>query len=112
MIIAIAANENHLKAMVDPHFGRCDWYCLFDTETRKCTFIENPARHHQEKAGCDAAELLIGNNTQMAIAGRFGTRVVDVFRKNNVQMVIPENLQTLNEIINQISIENELMTYL
>ena len=102
MIIAIAANENHLKAIVDPHFGRCDWYCLYDTETQKNTFIENPVRHHQEKAGCDAAELLVGKGVTMAIAGRFGAKVVEVFRKNNIQMVIPEAQQILNEIIKQI----------
>ncbi len=102
MIIAIASSENHLKANVDPHFGRCDWYCLYDTETHKSTFIENPARHHQEKAGCDAAELLVSKSINMAIAGRFGSRVVDMFRKNNVQMIIPDTQQTLAEIINQI----------
>ncbi len=102
MIIAIAANENHLKAIVDPHFGRCDWYCLYNTETNATLFIENPARHHQEKAGCDAAELLVGKNINIAVAGRFGSKVVDVFRKNNIQMVIPETQQTLTEIIKQI----------
>ena len=53
-------------------------------------------------AGCDAAELLLGVNTSMAIAGRFGSKVVNAFRKNNIQMVIPEIQQTLSEIINQI----------
>ena len=104
MIIAIAANENQLNAFVDPHFGRCDWYCLFDTETRESLFIENPARNHHEKTGCDAAELLLSKNIDMAIAGRFGTLVVDLFRKNNIQMVIPETQQTLSEIINQLKI--------
>ena len=102
MIIAIATNENHLNALVDPHFGRCNWYCLFDTETRKSSFIENPARHHLEKSGCDAADLLLGKNISLSIAGRFGSKVVDVFRRNNIQMVIPEIQQTLSEIINQI----------
>lgn len=102
MIIAIATNENHLNAVVDPHFGRCNWYCLFNTETRKSSFIVNPARHHLEKVGCDAADLLLGKNISLAIAGRFGSKVVDVFRKSNIQMVIPEAQQTLSEIINQI----------
>jgi predicted Fe-Mo cluster-binding NifX family protein len=102
MIIAIAANENHLKAIVDPHFGRCDWYCLYNTETKETLFLENPARHHQEKAGCDAAELLVGKGINIAVAGRFGSKVVDVFRKNNVQMVIPETQQKITEIIKQI----------
>ena len=99
MIVAIAANENHLKAIVDPHFGRCDWFCLYNTETLKSSFIENPTRHNQEMAGCDAAEYLIGKSVNMAVAGRFGSKVVDVFRKNNVQIVIPEGQKTLSEII-------------
>jgi len=102
MIIAIAANENNLKALVDPHFGKCNWFCLYNTETHQSSFIENPASQNQENAGCDAAELLLGENTSMAIAGRFGSKVVNSFRKNNIQMVIPEIQQTLSEIINQI----------
>lgn len=102
MIIAIAASENNLNAFVDPHFGRCEWYYIFDLENLKGLFIENPAKNNPEKAGCDAAVLLIDKKIGMAIAGRFGSKVVDVFRRNNIQMVIPETQQTLFEIINQL----------
>ena len=102
MIIAIAADENNLNAFVDPHFGRCEWYYLFDLENLKGLFIENPAMNNPEKAGCDAAELLLDKKISMGIAGRFGLKVVDVFRRNNIQMVIPESQQTLSEIINQL----------
>ena len=105
MIIAIAANKNHLKAIIDPHFGRCNWYCLYDTKTRKSIFIENTVRNNQDKAGCDAAEFLVGKKINMAVAGRFGSKVVEVFRRNNVQMIIPETQKTLTEIINQIKIK-------
>jgi predicted Fe-Mo cluster-binding NifX family protein len=103
MIIAIASNENHLKAVVDQHFGRCDWFCLWDTESGESQFIENPVRHHQEKAGCDAVAFLIEKNVKMAVAGRFGSKVVDEFRKNNVQMVVPQSQQSIEQIINQIN---------
>lgn len=102
MIIAIAVNENNLNAVVDPHFGRCNWYCLYDTETHKNLFLENLAQKQREQSGCDAAELLLDKNVNMAIAGRFGSKVAEVFRRNNIQMVIPEIQQTLSEIINQI----------
>ena len=102
MIIAIAASENHLKANVDPHFGRCDWYCLYDTETKKSSFIENPVRYHQQQAGCDAALLLIEKGVKMAIAGRFGSKVIEVFKTNNVQMIIPQTQQTIAKIINSV----------
>lgn len=102
MIIAIATNENNLYATIDPHFGRCNWYCLYDSETHRSSFIRNPVQNHQEQAGCEAAEILLGKNVSMAIAGRFGSKVVSEFRRNNIQMVIPETQQTLSEIINQI----------
>jgi predicted Fe-Mo cluster-binding NifX family protein len=102
MIIAIALNENHSKALVDEHFGRCVWYCIYDSESRKSKYIENTNRYAEEGAGCSSAEMLLQYGIQMAIAGRFGVKVVEFFRKNNVQMVIPETQKTLTEIINQI----------
>jgi predicted Fe-Mo cluster-binding NifX family protein len=102
MIIAIAAGENHLKSNVDPHFGRCEWYCLYDTENKKSSFIENPLRYNKEQAGYDAAMLLIGKGVKKVIAGRFGSKVVEVFRTNNVQMIIPQTQQTISKIISSI----------
>jgi len=102
MTFAIATTDNNLKALVDPHFGKCNWFFLYDTETNQSSFIENSASQNQENAGCDAAGILLDKNISMAIAGRFGSKVVDVFRKNNIQMVIPETQQTISEIINQI----------
>jgi len=102
MIFAIAANGNNLSALVNQNFGRCEWFCLFDTKTHKNLFIENPANQNPEKAGCDAVEILLGKNVGIAIAGRFGSKVADMFRRNNIQMVIPEIQQTVSEITNQI----------
>jgi predicted Fe-Mo cluster-binding NifX family protein len=102
MIIAIAASENHLKANVDPHFGRCDWFCLYDTETKERSFIENPVRYNQEQAGCDAAIILIEKGIKMIFAGRFGSKVVDVFKTHNVQMIVPQTQQTISKIINSL----------
>jgi predicted Fe-Mo cluster-binding NifX family protein len=102
MEIAIAASENQLKSPIGPHFGRCDWFCLFDTETRKSEFLENPVRHNHEKAGCDAADFLIKKGISMAIAGRFGSKVIEIFRANDIQMIIPDQLQTIKEYINHL----------
>ena len=100
MIIAIAASENHLRSNVDPHFGRCDWYCLYDTDTMKSSFIENTFRYQQEQAGCNAALFLLSKGIKTVVAGRFGSKVIDVFRENNVQMIVPQTGQTISKIIN------------
>jgi predicted Fe-Mo cluster-binding NifX family protein len=100
MIIAIASSENHLKANIDQHFGRCDWYCLYDTENKKSSFIENPVRYNQLQAGCDAAIFLIEKGVKIVIAGRFGAKVIEVFKTNSVQMIIPQTQQTITKILN------------
>jgi len=51
MIIAIAANGNNLNSFVYPHFGRCDWYYVFDSEKSEGSFIENPAKNNPAKVG-------------------------------------------------------------
>lgn len=102
MKIAIAASENHVKSQVAPYFGRCDWYCIFDTETKKTEFVENTARNQFEKAGREAVDFLLGKGISIAIAGRFGSKVFEALMANKVQMILPEKVQTINEIINQI----------
>ena len=101
MLVAIASNENHLKGIVDPHFGRCDWYCIYNTNSGEKEFIENPARYLEEGAGCQSAEMLVKQNIKMVVAGRFGSKVVEIFKTNNIQMVIPSNETILENILNQ-----------
>jgi predicted Fe-Mo cluster-binding NifX family protein len=102
MKIAIAASKNHVKSHIDTHFGRCNWYCIFDTDTKKTEFIENTARHYIEKAGCKTVEFLSGKGISIAVAGRFGSKVVEAFRANKVQMIVAGKEKTIKEIINQI----------
>jgi predicted Fe-Mo cluster-binding NifX family protein len=101
MKVAIAASENNIKSHVDPHFGRCDWYCIYTTESGKVEFVENTVRNHHEKAGCEAADMLADKGINTAIAGRFGSKVIETFRAKNIQMIIPEKERTIVEIINQ-----------
>jgi len=101
MKVAIATNDNTLKSVFDQHFGRCAFFYLYDTETKQGEFKENLGQHHAEKAGNEAARLMVDEGIEIVIAGRFGSKVVEVFRAGNIQMVIPEKQQTVQEIINQ-----------
>lgn len=103
MKLAIACMENHLQSYIDPHFGRADWYCIYNTEDDSHAFIENPNRYDKEKAGCSAADILIGNNINMVVAGRFGTKVSEVFRANDVQMIVTQEEMTIKNIIKKIT---------
>ncbi|WP_321423709.1 NifB/NifX family molybdenum-iron cluster-binding protein [uncultured Bacteroides sp.] len=105
MIIAISANKDNMKSLVSQHFGRCEWFCLYNTESKEYSFIENPLQNQQENAGHDVAELLINRGVNTVIAGRFGSKVMAKFIKLNIQMIIPESPKTIIKIINQLKLE-------
>ncbi len=110
MKVAIAAIENHLKSEVDRHFGRTDWFCIYDSEKDNYAFVENYVRHQQENAGCDAAEMLINNGINIAVAGRFGSKVSDILRENKIQMIVIQKDMKIKEVINKIKGTQKLTT--
>jgi predicted Fe-Mo cluster-binding NifX family protein len=105
MIIAISTDNNSVKAPVASHFGRCKWFCLFNTESKESLFVENVFLAQSEQAGSDVADFLMKQGVGVVIAGRFGSKVMSIFLKSNIQMVIPESVKTLTKIINQLNIE-------
>ncbi|HVN58729.1 MAG TPA: NifB/NifX family molybdenum-iron cluster-binding protein [Bacteroidales bacterium] len=100
MIVAIAASENHKKSVIDLHFGRCEWYCLFNSITGDLEFIENSFRFKKDQAGLDAAKMLIARGAGIIVAGRFGAKVMEVLRENNIQMVVPQTRQDISKFLN------------
>ncbi|MDP4210055.1 MAG: NifB/NifX family molybdenum-iron cluster-binding protein [Bacteroidota bacterium] len=103
MKIAAALTENHPKSVIDEHFGRCDWYGIYDTETREIHYVENPNRYVDEGAGCSSAQMLMDYHIDIAIAGRFGAKVAEFFKKNNVQMIIPEKNKKWDSLLKLIN---------
>ena len=99
MIIALAADTDRLQSVIDRHFGRCGWFCLYDTDTHGCSFLKNNVRFDDEKAGCGAANLLIEKGVRVVVAGRFGIKAMKVLKDNSVQMIIPEKEQEISEFI-------------
>ena len=102
MIIAVALTENHLRSLIDTHFGRCDWYGIHNSVTKETSYVENPNRYLEEGAGCNSADFLFTLKVELVVAGRFGNKVIERFKQNNIQMVISSENQTFEQIINHI----------
>jgi predicted Fe-Mo cluster-binding NifX family protein len=104
MLVAIASSENKDLSKVDPHFGRCNWYCLYDTDKGNLQFVENPFRDDTGHAGCDAVDFLAEQGVTLVVAGRFGAKVVERFKSLQIQMIIPENSPTIHYIIQRFNL--------
>jgi predicted Fe-Mo cluster-binding NifX family protein len=107
MKIAIAASENQQKSGVDPHFAQSEWYCIFNTSSTEKWYTVNPGRYNGDDSGITAAKMLLEQKVQAVIAGRFGLKSVEFFRKNNIQMIIPNTEWTVEALIEKTrSIDN------
>jgi predicted Fe-Mo cluster-binding NifX family protein len=102
MKIAVALTESHLKSLIDTHFGRCDWYGFYDSVLKEPYYLVNPNRYLEEGAGCKSVDFLKDLNVELVVAGRFGNKVVELFKENNIQMVISSENQTFEQIIKHI----------
>lgn len=73
MRIAIPTEGNTKESPVSPHFGRCDFYCIYDSEALTFSFLENPYVK-ENAAGNKAAKLLLEEQVDFVIASEIGTK--------------------------------------
>ncbi len=102
MIIAISTNTNDLDQPVSENFGRCQWFCLYDTDTQNMRFVENIAGSTKQNAGIKTINFLLELNVDAVLSGRFGTITTILLREKNIQIIIPQKTKILSEIINQL----------
>ncbi len=88
MMTVITSSGNNKNSLFDKRFGRTAWFCLYDEETKKTTFIENTDNETSNGAGTKAAEKMVELKVEKVISGDFGPKAKDLLDKFNIQMVI------------------------
>ncbi len=86
-LIAISAEESHMKSQMDPRFGRCNYFLMYDPANGLTHFMGNPGKQSQGGAGPAAAEFLINHGVSKVISGEFGARAKEILEAANVEMV-------------------------
>lgn len=82
MKIAIAADEK----FVSSHFGHCQGFFMYDIENNQISnkmFLENPGH----RPGF-LPEYLKEQNVDVVISGGMGSRALQLFEQNNIDVVI------------------------
>ncbi len=104
MKIAITSQEDKLDSKMDSRFGRCSFFAIFDTETKKTEFVTNPNKESDGGAGPASAQFVIAEGVKKVISGDFGGKVKDLFLQLHVEMQVMEDKdKSIAQIINSIS---------
>lgn len=94
MKIAISANGNDLNANLEPRFGRCPFFAVYNDEEKKWSFIANPGALEGSGAGIKAAQFLAEQQIDVLLTGELGPNAsrllnsigIDVYSLNEVPL--------------------------
>ena len=103
MRIAITSTGNKVESTIDPRFGRCAYFAVYDTETKEVEFLKNPATEASEGAGPAAVQFVAKQKVSKVISGDFGMKIKSLFETLNITMQIEKQQdKTITSIINEL----------
>ena len=83
MKICVTASGKTMEASVDPRFGRCAYFLIYDTETKNLEAFDNPGNVQSSGAGVKAAEFIASKEFDVLITGNLGPNAVDIMSNLN-----------------------------
>jgi len=87
MKICITADGNSLEANVDPRFGRCAYFILYDTETDTFEAIPNTNATGMGGVGIQNATMMAEKGVEVILTGNLGPNAARVLQQADIKVV-------------------------
>lgn len=85
MRIAISATGSRLTDQVDPRFGRCSCFIIYDIESGKVQILDNSAAASGGGAGVQAAQAVAGAKVEAVLTGHLGPNAYRVLEAAGIK---------------------------
>ncbi|MBW1926336.1 MAG: NifB/NifX family molybdenum-iron cluster-binding protein [Deltaproteobacteria bacterium] len=102
MKLAISATGKDLDSMIDPSFGRANYFVIVDSESGNIVkVIDNTAAQDAAGgAGINAATIVAGSGAQTVLTGQVGPNAFEVLQADGIK-VISNVSGTVREAVEQ-----------
>lgn len=87
MKIAVSAPGPDLNSMINPRFGRCEYFLIVDTETWQLEACPNENMNASGGAGIQSATFVLSKGIQAVLTGSVGPKAMDVFAGSGVRII-------------------------
>ncbi len=98
MKVFISADSNLKEALMDPRFGRCPFFQVYDTETKEVNVLDNPGFTASGGAGIQAGNMLLDKEADVLITGHLGPNAMEVLKNSKIKVITTEP-QSISKII-------------
>ena len=86
MKLAISSRGNTLESEVDPRFGRCQYFIVYDDESEELEALNNEAQSAAGGAGIRAAQTVIQNGAKVVLTGNVGPNAFQTLEAGGVSV--------------------------
>jgi len=86
MIIALPTSTSGEKSFMSENFGRCNFFYIYDTETKMGKVYTNIHKDGQHGVGLKAAEFVLNQNADVLITPKVGEKSLEVFKTSNIRI--------------------------
>lgn len=86
MKIVITSYGQSMNDLLDPRFGRCSYFLLYDSETKTMKAVENKGQFSGGGAGIAAAQQIIDEGAQVVITGNMGPNAFDLMESSEIKV--------------------------
>jgi len=84
MKIAVTGGSKDPKDQLDPRFGRCSYFLIYDGERGFETALENKGQTASGGAGIAAAQQMIDENVKVVITGHLGPNAFNLLNGSDI----------------------------
>ncbi|AKB52154.1 hypothetical protein MSBRW_2901 [Methanosarcina barkeri str. Wiesmoor] len=88
MKICVTASGEGLDSEVDPRFGRCSYFVIYDPETRNVESISNAAAFTSGGTGIKAAEIVANAGIDVLLTGTMGPNAFSIFSELGIDVQV------------------------
>ena len=100
MKIAITSLGPKLEDKVDPRFGRCHYFILFDTDTNKSEAIENTGAQGMGGVGIQSGQIMADKDVKTVLTGSCGPNAFQTLQAAGIKVITGVN-GTVQEAIDR-----------
>lgn len=107
MKIAISAVGKEKHSLMDPRFGRCEYFHIYDNKSNDYYIIENNGLNSSGGAGIAAAQQLLDEKIETIITGSLGPNAYNIIEKAKIKAYKGDNCRIV-DLLEQLN-KNQLL---
>ncbi|KUK99370.1 MAG: Uncharacterized protein XE08_0065 [Parcubacteria bacterium 32_520] len=87
MKIAITSTGAKLEDEVDPRFGRCRYFILFDANTNKFEALENTGAQGMGGVGIQSGQIMADKEVKIVLTGNCGPNAFQTLQAAGIKVI-------------------------